>query len=264
MYKRIMNLVIMCLFVLAILPLGGCFRVISDGEVGIRNTLGNYNDEELNTGFKLFIPVISFINIVNTKTQELTETMIMPTSEGLDVQVDVSVIYSIVPDRASEIKQTVTGDIKETLIIPYTRSIVRDIMAGYKAEEAYSTIGRANITRDAFNLMKKKLGENVIIEDVLLRKVVLPEKIKEAIQFKMDKKQELDRKEFELSTEKKNKEIEIIKAEAIAESNKIIAGSITEEYLKWKFIESLKDNGADVIYVPTEANLPIMEATRRS
>lgn len=259
--RKIMVLFIMIAMVMS---LTGCFRIVSDGEVGVKKTLGNYNDEELGTGFKVFMPVISFISVVNTKTQELTETMVMPTSEGLDVQVDVSVIYSIVPNRASEIKQTVTGDIKDTLIIPYTRSIVRDILAGYKAEEAYSTVGRAAITKDVFVLMKERLGENVIIQDVLLRKVVLPEKIKEAIQFKMDKKQELDRKEFELNTEKKNKEIEIVKAEAIAESNKIIAGSITSEYLKWKFIESLKDNGADVIYVPTEANLPIMEAMRRS
>jgi len=60
------------------------------------------------------------------------------------------------------------------------------------------------------------------------------------------------------------KDAEIIRAEGIAEANKIIAGSITEEYIKYKFIEGLNDGNTEVIYVPTEANLPILEATRRS
>ena len=46
----------------------------------------------------------------------------------------------------------------------------------------------------------------------------------------------------------------------IAEANKIIAGSITTEYIRYKFIEGLNDGNTEVIYVPTEANLPILEA----
>lgn len=56
------------------------------------------------------------------------------------------------------------------------------------------------------------------------------------------------------------KEAEIIRAEGIAEANKIIGSSITEEYLKYRFIEGLNDGNTEVIYIPTEANLPILEA----
>jgi regulator of protease activity HflC (stomatin/prohibitin superfamily) len=55
-------------------------------------------------------------------------------------------------------------------------------------------------------------------------------------------------------------EAEVIRAAGIAEANKIIAGSITEEYIKYKFVEGLNDGNTEVIYVPTEANLPILEA----
>lgn len=55
-------------------------------------------------------------------------------------------------------------------------------------------------------------------------------------------------------------EAEILRAEGIAEANKIIAGSITEEYIRYKFVEGLNDGNTEVIYVPTEANLPILEA----
>lgn len=55
-------------------------------------------------------------------------------------------------------------------------------------------------------------------------------------------------------------EAEVLRAEGIAEANRIISGSITEEYIKYKFVEGLNDGNTEVIYVPTEANLPILEA----
>lgn len=53
---------------------------------------------------------------------------------------------------------------------------------------------------------------------------------------------------------------EVIRAEGIAEANRIIADSLSEEYIRYKFVEGLNDGNTEVIYVPTEANLPILEA----
>ena len=66
--------------------------------------------------------------------------------------------------------------------------------------------------------------------------------------------------EAELESSKLKSQADVIRAGGIAEANKIIAGSISEEYLKYKFIEGLNDGNTEVIYVPTEANLPILEA----
>ena len=56
------------------------------------------------------------------------------------------------------------------------------------------------------------------------------------------------------------KQADIIRAEGVAEANEIISGSITAEYTQWKWVEGLHDGSSEVIYVPTEANLPILEA----
>ena len=64
----------------------------------------------------------------------------------------------------------------------------------------------------------------------------------------------------EKESAKLKSEAEIIRAGGIAEANRIIAGSITTEYIKYKFIEGLNDGNTEVIYVPTESNLPILEA----
>jgi len=66
--------------------------------------------------------------------------------------------------------------------------------------------------------------------------------------------------EAELESAKLIKDADIIRAEGVAESNKIIAVSLTPEYIKWKWVEGLNDGNSEVIYVPTEANLPILEA----
>ena len=55
-------------------------------------------------------------------------------------------------------------------------------------------------------------------------------------------------------------EAEVIRAEGIAQANAIIANSLTDEYIRYKFVEGLNDGNTEVIYVPTEANLPILEA----
>ncbi len=55
-------------------------------------------------------------------------------------------------------------------------------------------------------------------------------------------------------------EAEVIRAGGIAKANEIIADSLSEEYIRYKFVEGLNDGNTEVIYVPTEANLPILEA----
>ncbi len=57
-------------------------------------------------------------------------------------------------------------------------------------------------------------------------------------------------------------EADVIRAIGIAEANDIIAQSLTEEYIRWKWVEGLQDSNSEVIYIATEAGLPIMEANR--
>lgn len=52
-----------------------------------------------------------------------------------------------------------------------------------------------------------------------------------------------------------------IRAHGIARSNQIIGQSLTDNYLHWFWIDNI-DKSNNVIYVPTEANMPIMEAGR--
>lgn len=61
-------------------------------------------------------------------------------------------------------------------------------------------------------------------------------------------------------------EAEVERAKGVAAANKIIGASLNENenYLRYLWIQSLNDGNAETIYVPTEANLPILEANRFS
>lgn len=58
------------------------------------------------------------------------------------------------------------------------------------------------------------------------------------------------------------KEVQIIQAQAISESNKIINDSLTDKYLQYQFIQTLNSDTVQTIYVATEAGLPVLEAGR--
>lgn len=68
--------------------------------------------------------------------------------------------------------------------------------------------------------------------------------------------------EAELASADLKAQADVIRATGIAEANEIIGKSITMEYIQWRWVEGLHNGETEVIYVPTEANLPILEATR--
>lgn len=71
--------------------------------------------------------------------------------------------------------------------------------------------------------------------------------------------------EAKIKQETANAQAEVIRAKGVAEANTIIAGSLkgNESYLRYLWIDKLADN-PNIIYVPTEAGLPILEAGRRN
>lgn len=67
-----------------------------------------------------------------------------------------------------------------------------------------------------------------------------------------------------LEAEKLNAQAEIERAKGVAEANKIIGESLKDntEYLKYLWVKGLQDGSSEVIYIPTEANIPILESNR--
>ena len=253
---------------LLLLPLififSGCaVKVVEDGQAGVKADFGKISDQALPTGWYFYLPMVSWVEVWNTKTQEIKETAQVPSSEGLISTLDISVLYNVPVDRVVLVRKTTGAFYRDVILEPYVREAIRNVVSGYEVKALFNDQGRKEMGQKMLAFLKEKVGSRgIVIQDVLLRDVRLPDIFSQSIQIKLKTEQEALQKEFELQKAKKDAEIEVARANGVAQSNRIIAGSIDETYLHYLWIMGLQKNSMQVIYVPTEAIIPIMEAGR--
>lgn len=236
-------------------------RVIEDGEVGITKSFGSISDQPVGQGVAMVFPVMREVEVWNIKLQEIKEQAQVPSSEGLIVGLDTSLLFQIEPEKAPDLRKTVGRGVVPTLIIPYLRNAVRDVVSGYQVKNIYSESGRKEIAaRVKAYLVENLEARGVKIVDVLLRDVKLPTKFKESIEAKLTAEQKAEQKRFELEQAKRDAEIEIARAEGAAKAQEIVRSTLSDSYLQYLWIKTLNEN-PNVIYVATEANMPIFRTT---
>jgi len=235
--------------------------VIEDGEVGVSKSFGAISDSPVPQGVAFVVPVARQIETWNVKLQELKETAQVPSSEGLIVGLDTSLLFQVTAKDAPRIRKTV-GDqrmVIERLVVPYFRNSVRDVVAGYPVKNIYAEQGRKEIATKIRDFLRDNLGPRGIeVVDVLLRDVQLPQRFKESIEAKLTAEQRVQQKQFELEQAKKEAEIEVARARGAAQAQQIIRETLSNRYLQYLWIQTLNQN-PNVIYVATEANMPIFK-----
>lgn len=239
----------------------GCV-VIEDGEVGVSKSFGSIADEPVSQGIHIQVPVARTIETWNVKLQELKETAQVPSSEGLIVGLDTSLLFRVQAAQAPEIRETVGSDYMRVLVVPYFRNAVRDVVSGYQVKNIYSESGRKQIATKIRGFLRENLEPRGIrVEDVLLRDVKLPDRFRESIEAKLTAEQEVQQKQFKLEQARKDAEIEVARAEGAARAQEIVRSTLSDSYLQYLWIKTLNEN-PNVIYVATEANLPIFKKSK--
>jgi regulator of protease activity HflC (stomatin/prohibitin superfamily) len=250
------------LLILALAFLQTACVVIEDGEVGVSKSFGAISDEPVPQGVAFVFPVVRQIETWNIKLQELKESAQAPSSEGLIVGLDTSLLFQVTRKDAPRIRKTVGTQRMyiERLVIPYFRNAVRDVVAGYPVKNIYAEKGRKEIATKIQNFLKENLEPRGIeVVDVLLRDVKLPQRFKESIEAKLTAEQRVQQKQFELQQAEKDAEIEVARARGAAEAQQIIRETLSDRYLQYLWIQTLNEN-PNVIYVATEANMPIFKS----
>jgi len=172
-------------------------------------------------------------------------------------------LFRLDPDKAGELYAQIGQDYVEVVIKPEAASATRGLTSESDAKELY-TSGRGVIQES----LKKELTETlsprgIIIEDVLLKDIHLPEQLSQAIEAKVKAEQESQRMQFVLSKEKQEAERKAIEAQGIADFQRIVSTGISDELLKWKGVEAterLADScNSKVIVIGNSANgLPVI------
>ncbi len=236
--------------------------VIDAGETGVYSLFGRVSDKELSSGFHLVIP-LARIHKMTIRTEEYTMSILTGegkmsrddsiaslTKEGLNVDLDITVLYRLNEEKASDVYRTVGMQYEEKIIRPLIRSSIRGVIAQYEAKELYSE-KRSEATQAIADNLKSNIEERgIIVEDVLLRNIQLPANLANSIQEKLQAEQESQKYEFLLQMEEKEKQRKIIEAEGQRDAQQIINQSLTQNYLYYSYISELKDREG-TIYVPT-------------
>jgi regulator of protease activity HflC (stomatin/prohibitin superfamily) len=233
--------------------------VVDDGEVGVSKSFGSINEEPVGQGVTFVLPVARQLETWNIKLQEIKEKATLPSSEGLIVGLDVSLLFQVDAESAPKIRRTIGRDYMSLLVVPYFRNALRDVVSGYEVRSIYSEVGRKEIASKVKDFLQETLAPRGIqIVDVLLRDVQLPQRFRESIEAKLTAQQRVQQKQFELEQARKEAEIEVARAEGAAQAQRIIRETLSDSYLQYLWIQTLNDN-PNVIYVATEANLPIFK-----
>jgi prohibitin 1 len=237
--------------------------IIENGEVGVKKSFGKISDLPEQQGMILNIPVVQEVERWNTKLQEIQERANVPSSEGLIVGLDISLLYKVESEKAPEIRKTIGKFYREKLIQPYLRSEIRDAVSGSEVKEIFSEKGRKHIADKVLLQLRSTLERRGIkIVDVLLRDIKLPQKFKDSIELKLAAEQKAEQKHFEKTQAEIDAQIEIVRAKGASESQKILTSTLSDKYLQYKWLTTLEGN-SNVIYVATESNMPLMKSVGR-
>ncbi len=212
-------------------------RVIPAGHVGVVDLFGRVAPETLKSGIQIVNP-FARVTTLSVKTQELKEVMDVPSKEGLSMQVEVSVLFHLDPEKASDVYRTIGQDYIGVILEPQFRSVTRGVTAAYEAKALYTSEREHLAQLVTTDLRVLVAPRGITIESTPLRKLTLPPRITTAIEEKLSADQESQRMEFVLLKEKQEAERKRIEATGVADFQRIVATGISPELLRWKGIEA--------------------------
>ena len=231
---------------------GVVFKTFSGG-VDTENVLGE--------GFHIILPWNKVI-VYEVRQQEVKEKMEVLSSNGLEIEIDISIWYLVDFKNLPRLHQEKGINYRDRVLKPAMRSAMRSVVGRYTPEEIYST-KRDAIQIEILDETKTILANQYILtERVLVRDIALPSTIKTAIEKKL--KQEQESLEYEFKLQKAQKEAQKVKieAEGKAEANRILNASLTPNILKEKGIEATlelaKSPNSKVVVVGGSDGLPLI------
>jgi prohibitin 1 len=227
-------------FLLVILFFSAVTRV-GTGHVGVLTLFGKVQSgETLGEGIHLINPMKTN-NELSIQTQTLKESASVPSSEGLMMSLDTSLIYHLNPDRAAEVFQKIGADYENVVVEPTLRSAIREATASHTANALY-TGEREMVAKQIYDQVSTELNQRgLVVENVLLRDIQLPATLKAAIEAKQQAEQESLAMNFRLQKETQEAQRKRIEAAGVRDFQQIVAQGITPSLLEWKGIEATEN-----------------------
>jgi len=230
-----------------------CIIQIEAGEIGVKKLFGKVQNDVLPSGLHFINPLLD-VEKMDIRTQNYTMSGVHDegtksgddairalTSDGLEVVIDLTVLYKVLPTDAPRIVRETGLDFTDKIVRPLTRTKIRDNAVYYEAVALYSS------KRDEFQARIFKSIEadfkhrGLVLEQLLVRNITLPAMVKTAIEQKITAEQEAQKMQFVLQKERQEAERKRVEAQGISDYQHIISESLTDRQLQYEQIKALKD-----------------------
>ena len=226
---------IICL--VALVLLFNCVTRGGTGRVGVLTLFGRVTGETLPEGIHVINP-LKTVNELSVRSQTVKESASTPSSEGLMMSLDTSLIYHLNPDRAAEVFQKLGPRYEDVVVEPTLRSAIREATSSHSANALY-TGERDAVAKQIFDQLTGQLGaRGMVVENVLLRDIQLPATLKQSIELKQQAGQEALAMNFRLQKETQEAQRKRIETQGVRDFQQIVAQGITPSLLEWKGIEA--------------------------
>lgn len=257
----------------ALWALSSCIIQINPGEIGVKILFGNIQKDVLGSGLHFVNPLLE-IKKIDIKTQNYTmsgvndegdksgdDAIRVLTSDGLEVTIDLTVLYRVVAPDAPRLLRETGDDFKDKIVRPITRTKIRDNAVYYQAVDLFGN------KRDEFQqrIYKSIEGDfkrrGLMLEQLLVRNITLPNSVKASIESKINAEQDAKKMEFVLQKEKQEAERKRVEAQGISDYQRIISAGLTSQQLQYEQIKAMKElslsSNAKII-VMGKGNSPII------
>lgn len=230
-----------------------CFVQIEPGQVGVQTLFGKVQSNLLTEGLNFVNPLVD-VNRFDVRTMNYTMSSVhdegdkvgddairLLTADGLEVIIDLSVLYRISPEKAPEILRTLGQDITDKIVRPISRTKIRDNAVYYDAIALYST-KRDEFQQKIFTSIEKEFtARGIVLESILIRNVTLPQSVRTTIESKINAEQESQKMKFVLDKERQEADRKRVEAQGIADYQRILTASLTDKLLQYEQIKAQKE-----------------------
>ena len=240
--------------------------LVQVGEVGVKHFLGAVDPTPLDQGVHVVNPFAS-IEKMSIREQSFPvdggiEQIEAQTSEQLNVQLEISMLYRIDPANAPDLYQRIGTErqITSRIVLNAVRNGVRDAVATKSINEIFSP-NRREVADDMKREIQAKAGDRIEVIDVFVRDVQAPPRVREAIEEKLQREQQVAAERFQTEIIQERARQQAEEAKGIAEAQRIISEGRTPEYLTFFYIQQLAEMpDGNVVYVPTEGGIPLIRS----
>jgi regulator of protease activity HflC (stomatin/prohibitin superfamily) len=250
-------------------------KQIEPGYVGVQKLFGKVNTNILESGLNLINPLVEVVTF-DIRTQNYTmsgvhdegdkagdDAIRVLSADGLEVIVDLTVLYKVIPSEAPRILGEIGTDYRNTIVRPICRTKIRDNAVYYDAVALYST------KRDEFQSRIFKTIEadfktrGLILEQLLVRNITLPASVKATIESKINAEQDAQKMTFVLQKEKQEAERKRVEAQGIADYQRILSTGLSDKQLQYEMIKAIATSpNAKLIIMDSKRNTPMILDTK--